>query len=174
MSSTRFVLLGSADDDQAVSQGPRQARHYQQQTGHTCGAAALSMITGLPEATCARLARTTRSGTSTAGVFAALAQLEFAPVHVRFRPEVELERVLPELILQSGRWPLYLALEFREERVDRLYRKRGYSRHHACVLAAGKFLDPAEFHELDPEALGHLHQRGILLHDYVIAAPKDL
>jgi hypothetical protein len=141
-------------------------KHYLQQTGFTCGAACLSMMTGLTEEQCRKLAKTTRTGTFTHNIVPALVAAGHVAHHVQVRGA--LEDHLPELVLQSMRWPLYLSLVFVHEGRDSLNRRRKYERHHACVLAGGRFLDPGELHELDPEAIGHLHQRGVKLDSYIL------
>lgn len=163
-----FVLLGEA----LVNVGPkfssvtRQVRHYCQQTGFSCGAACLSMLTGWTEEDARKRARTRASGTFTFNVVQALRDAGLKAYHIQ--SDVALDRVLPELVIQSHSWPLYLSLEFRHEGKDRLGRRRGWTRHHACVLSQGRFLDPGSYDELDPEALGHLHEKGIFLNSYII------
>lgn len=169
MNGQNFILVGSDSSDlERVGHRP-ELKHYRQQTGFTCGAAALSMITGFTEAQCRKLARTTSRGTSSEHVAEALRQTGFSPHSVGFGSDgVALEDVLPQLIRQSHRWPLYLALRFDHEGRDSLNRKRGYVRRHACVLSEGRFLDPGELHELDAEATGHLCQRGIRVIRYIL------
>ena len=156
-----FLLIGS-DRDKVGKSTP----HYQQQTDYSCGAACLSMLLDLPEAECRKLAHTTRTGTHISNIAGALirAGRKVHSIHL-YAP---LEQHLPELTVQSMSWPLILSLEFKHEGRDRIGRKRGYARHHAVVLSGGKFLDPAEWHELDPEAIGHLHQRGVTIKQYLL------
>lgn len=164
--STKFTLLPDEHRDGNVRIGEPLAKHFLQQTGYTCGAASVSMILGLTESECAKLAQTTRAGTNIVGAAEAFRKAGKLP-HVVYR-NCPFEHALPELMVQSLYWPLYLSLEFVHEGTDSIGRKRKSIRHHACVMSRQKFFDPGEWHELDPEALGHLHQRGIFLNAYII------
>lgn len=140
--------------------------HYQQQTGYSCAATCLSMVTGLPEARCRSLAQTTRQGTSMDNLVPALRAAGFTGHHVRVTGP--LDSWIPALRIQSMTWPLILSLTFNQIGQDSKGRRRKHARHHAVVLAGGQFLDPGEFQPLDPEALGHLHQAGIALNSYIL------
>lgn len=156
-----FLLIPT--DAPTLGSDAQVAGHYLQQTGYTCGAAALSMITGLSELECRKLAHTTTRGTSTVEAAAALAHAGFTPHFIRVgRPVHEL---IVELTEQSRRWALYLALEFRDRGTDSIGRRRTARRHHACVLAGGRLYDPGQLHEADIEAI----DAGTVLTSYIIA-----
>lgn len=140
--------------------------HYWQQTDYSCGAACLSMVLGISETECRRLAKTTRTGTHMHNMEAALRALGRTPHHVHVSGEFGDH--FAALLAQSMRWPLVLDIEFKHEGRDAMNRRRRFSRHHAVVLSGGRFLDPAHDHELDAEAVGHLHERGMRLKSYII------
>ena len=144
-------------------------RHRWQQKDYTCGAAAVAMILDIPEAEAAKLAHTTRSGTSQYGALRAL-QTSGHPVHMVHVSEIPLSTIGWALEAQSMRWPLYLALGFPEVRKSFGKRPRKYNRvrRHAVVLYQGQLFDPGEFETLTIDSLGHLADKEVVLNGYLI------
>ncbi len=142
-------------------------RHKWQQTGFTCGAAAVAMILDIPEVEARKLALTTRTGTPLAGAAQALRGPGREAHAIRLPASIPLSAIGWALEEQSRRWPLYLHLEFPELRQGKT-RKYRTTRHHAVVLFDGQLFDPGEWETLSIDTIGHLADEEVRLNSYVI------
>lgn len=140
--------------------------HKEQETGYSCGAACLAMVTGLSESACRKLALTKRSGTYLTNVAKALRELGHVTHHIVAGDQYD--DVLWQLEAQSNSWPLILSARFVHNASDKRGRRRLYKRQHAVVLYKGKFYDPGSQEPLDLDCVGHLGDRGIHVSSYLI------
>lgn len=143
-----------------------EIKHKWQQTGFTCGAAAVAMILGVTEAEARKLAGTTKRGTSLHGAAEAL-RTSGKPVHLISVGGVPLSQIGWALETQSMRWPLWIHFSFptKYQGAKRVFTK---NREHAVVLYQGKLYDPGEVETLSVDTLGHLSDGEAVLRGYLL------
>ncbi len=159
-----FILIPS---DLSASTRPGEipdgfiSGHFIQKKDYTCGAASLSMLTGLTEEECGKLAKTTRKGTYMGNAAEALRELGFKAHDVFVdRPIAEI-RV--ELDNQSHRWPLCLSLAITDRGTYPSGRKGRRVRHHAVVMAQGRVFDPGTWQEDTVDTLGEVRVKSYII-----------
>jgi hypothetical protein len=140
-------------------------KHKWQQTGFTCGAAAVAMILGIGEKEARHLAGTTKKGTPLSGAARAL-ESSGKPVYT-IRCEHRLSDIGWQLESQSMRWPLWIHLSF-PMKYQGKKKVVTHKREHAVVLYKGQLFDPGEVETLSVETLGHLSDGEPTVRGYVL------
>lgn len=125
--------------------------HKRQMTNYSCGAAAFSIVTGIPERESIELCKTNIDGTSMACIYGALKRLNKLPHLVHINQPIE-----ECWWLENQKFPLIVSGFFKTR-----YHKRGRARerHHAFAIKNGTVYDPSENRTFPIEAYYHVFDK---------------